>query len=111
MEQQVNNKEQQQTANVVKTYDNAHLVMYCGKCKSKYVLEENITKNQGVNIALPPTSEAQMRLVCKECGNEMGLFYIEAKLNENVESGEVKEVAKEEESEQVSENTTSESNS
>lgn len=61
-----------------KIYDNAHLVVYCGKCGSKYILEENITKDKGIQIFLPPTSTAEMRLVCKDCKNSMGLFYVEA---------------------------------
>jgi hypothetical protein len=64
--------------NGVKIYENAHLVVFCGKCGSKYILEENIAKDKGIQIFLPPTSAAEMRLVCKDCKNSMGLFYVEA---------------------------------
>jgi hypothetical protein len=62
----------------VRVYENAHLVVFCGKCGSKYILEENIAKDKGIQIFLPPTSAAEMRLVCKDCKNSMGLFYVEA---------------------------------
>lgn len=67
----------------VKLYENAHLVVFCGKCGSKYILEENIAKDKGIQIFLPPTSTAEMRLVCKDCKNSMGLFYVEAAKKED----------------------------
>jgi transposase-like protein len=76
-------KEQVNTTDIkqedeVRVYDNAHLVVYCGKCGGKYILEENIAKDKGIQIFLPPTSKSEMRLVCKDCKNSMGLFYVEA---------------------------------
>lgn len=61
-----------------KTYDYAHLVMYCGACGTKSILEENVPKTSGVQINLPPTNTAEVMLVCKECGNRMGMFYVES---------------------------------
>lgn len=71
-----------------KTYDFAHLVLYCGKCGSKYILDKDIPGNQGVKIFLPPTSTSEMRLVCKECKNEMGLFYVESDKKKDADSTE-----------------------
>ncbi len=69
----------------VKLYDYAHLVVWCGKCGHKQILEENIPGDKGVQINLPPTSSAEVRLVCKECNNQMGLFYVESnKKNDTV---------------------------
>ena len=62
----------------VKLYDYAHLVVFCGKCGHKQILEENISGDKGIQINLPPTSAAEMILVCKECNNRMGLFYVES---------------------------------
>lgn len=84
----------------VKHYDNAHLVMFCGACNSRYILEENITKDKGVTINLPPTSDAEIILVCKECGNKMGLFYVEAATKD------VPEIDKSNENESISEGNT-----
>jgi len=61
----------------VKTYENSHLIQYCGKCNSKSILIENIPSTQGITINLPPTNEAEFMLVCKDCGNKMGIFYVE----------------------------------
>jgi len=80
----------------VKVYDYAHLVVFCGKCGSKYVLEENVPKNKGIQILLPPTSAAEVRLVCKDCKNEMGLFYVEStKKDEVIQEGETNESVQE----------------
>jgi hypothetical protein len=73
----------------IKTYENSHLVMYCGKCNSRYILEENIPSNRGITINLPPTSDAEFILVCKDCGNKMGIFYVEA-TKKDTETTEVK---------------------
>lgn len=61
-----------------KLYENSHLVMYCGKCNSRYTLEENIPGDRGVSINLPPASDAEFVLACRDCGNKMGIFYVEA---------------------------------
>jgi len=71
----VNNTSEQKE---VKLYDYAHLVIYCGKCGTKSILEENVPKTSGIQINLPPTSSAEIMLVCKECGNRMGMFYVES---------------------------------
>lgn len=76
----------------VKFYENSHLVMYCGKCGSKYIIEENVPKNGGIKIVLPPTSTSEIRLVCKDCKNEMSLFYVEATKKDTTE---IKEKANE----------------
>jgi transcription initiation factor IIE alpha subunit len=78
-------KEEVKAKKEVKHYENAHLVMFCGQCNSRYILEENIEKGKGVTINLPPTSEAEMVLVCKDCGNKMGIFYVEAAIKESKE--------------------------
>jgi hypothetical protein len=67
----------------VKLYDYAHLVVFCGKCGHKQILEENIPGDKGIQINLPPTSAAEMILVCKECNNRMGLFYVESNKKED----------------------------
>jgi len=59
-------------------YDYAHLIVYCGACGSKYIIEENVPKNSGVQINLPPTNTAEVMLVCKDCNNRMGMFYVES---------------------------------
>jgi hypothetical protein len=71
----------------VKTYDNSHLVMFCGKCNSRYILHENIPSTQGITINLPPTNDAEFVLGCKECGNKMGIFYVEAVKKDSEEEG------------------------
>jgi hypothetical protein len=83
------------TKKEVKLYDYAHLVVFCGKCGHKQILEENVSKDRGIQINLPPTSAAEMILVCKECNNRMGLFYVESnkkdikseETNESVQEG------------------------
>jgi hypothetical protein len=74
----------------VKTYDNSHLVMFCGKCNSRYILKENIPSTEGVMISMPPTSEAEFILGCKDCGNKMGIFYVEA-VKKDISEDNVKE--------------------
>lgn len=83
---------EQGTQKEVKLYDYAHLVLFCGKCGHKQILEENIPGDKGVQINLPPTSASEIILVCKECNNRMGLFYVES--NKKSET-EVKEEANE----------------
>jgi len=68
-------KEQQEK---VKHYDFGHLVVYCGKCNSKYIIKEDVPGTEAVQIVLPPTNTAELRLVCKDCRNEMSLFYVES---------------------------------
>jgi uncharacterized protein YbaR (Trm112 family) len=86
-----------------KEYNYAHLVLYCGKCRSKYIIDENIKKGTAVKIILPPTNSAEMRLVCKDCKNEMALFYIESNKkdeiteNNNTSTKPIEEVNKQEE--------------
>lgn len=88
MDQIIDNKEVEATQPVndgTKVYENSSLVMLCGKCNSRYTLEENIPSNKGIQIYLPPTNKSEFTLVCKECGNRMGLFYVEtAKKNDEV---------------------------
>ena len=79
-----------------KTYENSHLVMYCGKCNSRYILHENIPGNQGISINLPPTSDAEFILACKDCGNKMGIFYVEA-VKKDVIEDKIQEELKDEE--------------
>lgn len=86
----------------VKLYDYAHLVVWCGKCGHKQILEENIPGNKGVQINLPPTSTAEIRLVCKECNNQMGLFYVESTKKDD----KVTEKGESEPNESVQENST-----
>lgn len=81
MEQELDNTIENKQE-VVK-YDYAHLTMLCGKCGSKYILEENV--KGGIRIDLPTTSSAQITLVCKECGNSMGMFYVESTKKDEVE--------------------------
>lgn len=73
------NKEQQDVESVkseIKQYKYAHLVVHCGKCGSKYILEKDV--EGGVQINLPTASNAEIVLVCKECKNTMGMFYVES---------------------------------
>jgi hypothetical protein len=80
-----------------KHFDYGHLVMFCGKCGSKYVLEENVPGDQARQIVLAPTSTSGIRLVCKDCSNEMSLFFIESnKKKENEVTEPIKEDTKEE---------------
>jgi hypothetical protein len=71
-------KKEGDVAKAPKTYDNSHLIQYCGKCNSKSILIENIPSTQGITINLPPTNESEFILACKDCGNKMGIFYVEA---------------------------------
>jgi len=71
-----------------KEYDYAHLVLFCGSCKSKYIVDENVKKGSAVQIFLPPTNVHEMRLVCKDCGNEMSLFYIESNKKDEITNKE-----------------------
>jgi len=80
----------------VKMYENAHLVVSCGKCGSKYILEENIAKDKGIQIFLSPTSAAEIKLVCKECKNSMGLFYVEAIKKDVITTEDTKEISTDE---------------
>ncbi len=96
IEKKVETTEQKQE---VKHYDYGHLVLYCGKCKSKYIIEENIPGNQGIQIVLPPTNTAEMRLVCKDCKNEMALFYIESTKKKDEITEDIKQPTKETEQE------------
>lgn len=91
----------------VKFYDYAHLVVFCGKCGSKYILEENVPKNKGIQILLPPTSTSEIRLVCKDCKNEMGLFYIESNKKDE-ENESIKALSEGETNESVQENSATE---
>jgi ornithine cyclodeaminase/alanine dehydrogenase-like protein (mu-crystallin family) len=74
------NKEQvkpdEAKANNVKKYDFAHLVVHCGHCNSKYVLEKDV--EGGVQINLPTASTSELVLVCKECKNTMALYFVES---------------------------------
>jgi hypothetical protein len=79
----------------VKQYEFAHLVVHCGKCNSKYVLDKDV--KGGVQINLPTASNAELVLVCKECKNTMALYYVESdgstrKEEPKVESAEIEEV-------------------
>jgi len=60
----------------VKQYDFAHLVVHCGKCNSKYVLQKDV--EGGVQINLPTASTSELVLVCKECKNTMALYFVES---------------------------------
>jgi len=88
-----------------KSYDFAHLVMYCGKCGSKYILDKDIPGDQGIRIFLPPTSTSEIRLVCKECKNEMGLFYIESDKKAEQVNSSTETTTTSTENESVQENT------
>jgi DNA-directed RNA polymerase subunit M/transcription elongation factor TFIIS len=70
--------ETQDQKDKTKHYDFGHLVLHCGKCNSKYIIEENMPGDQARQIILAPTSTSGMRLVCKDCENEMSLFFIES---------------------------------
>jgi len=59
-----------------KQYEYAHLVMHCGKCGSKYILEKDV--KGGLQINLPTASNSDFILVCKECKNTMGLLFVES---------------------------------
>lgn len=69
----------------VRQYDYAHLTMFCGKCGSRYILEKDVKKGTGIQINLPPVSNAELILVCKDCGNKMGMFYVESDKKDNEE--------------------------
>ncbi len=75
----------------VKLYDYAHLVVFCGQCGHKQILEENIPGDKGIQINLPPTSTAEMILVCSQCKNKMGLFYVESNKKPETDNTETKE--------------------
>lgn len=93
------NKElQPETKKEVKLYDYAHLVLFCGQCGHKQILDENIPKEKGIQINLPPTSAAELVLVCSQCKSKMGLFYVESNKKDNEET-------KEEANESVQENS------
>jgi ornithine cyclodeaminase/alanine dehydrogenase-like protein (mu-crystallin family) len=82
----------------VKQYEFAHLVVHCGKCNSKYVLDKDVTG--GVHITLPTASTSELVLVCKECKNSMALYFVESdgaskKQESKVESAEIEEVTPE----------------
>jgi len=108
---QMNSKEQIEDVKVidevvkpkeeVKRFENSHLVMSCSKCGGRYILEENIPKNGGIQILLPPTASSNLTLKCKDCNNEMSLFYVEAVKKDNPE---VKETT----NESISEGSTTE---
>lgn len=89
------------TKKEVKLYDYAHLVLFCGQCGHKQILEENISKERGIQINLPPTSTAELVLVCSQCKSKMGLFYVEV-------NNKDKEQTKEEANESVQENSIAE---
>lgn len=91
-------------------YDYGHLVIYCGNCGSKYILKENVPKNEAVQIVLSPTNVHELRLICKDCKNEMGLFYIESsKKDEKPTEEDTKETVEGgTENEPVSEESTTE---
>lgn len=100
--QSVNNKTIE-----TKLYDYAHLVVFCGQCGHKHILEENIPGNKGLQINLPPTSTAEMILVCSQCKNKMGLFYVESNkkddkvIEETVKEGNTNESIREDDSIEV----------
>ena len=62
----------------VKHYDFGHLVLNCGRCNSKYIIEEDVPGNQARQIVLAPTSTSGIMLECKDCKNRMSLFFIES---------------------------------
>lgn len=81
----------------IKHYEYAHLTMFCGKCNAKYIIDENV--KGGIRINLPTTSTAQITLVCKDCNNTMGLFYVESAKKDDVKeenNGDVAETVSEE---------------
>jgi DNA-directed RNA polymerase subunit M/transcription elongation factor TFIIS len=78
-----------------KHFDYGHLVMFCGKCGSKYVLEENVSGDQARQIVLAPTSTSGIRLVCKDCSNEMSLFFIESNKKKENEVTDQKSIQEE----------------
>jgi hypothetical protein len=85
----------------VKRFENSCLVMSCSACGGRYILEENIPKNGGIQILLPPTASSNLTLKCKDCNNEMSLFYVEAVKKDNPE-------VKEKTNESISEGSTTE---
>jgi ribosomal protein S27E len=86
----------------VKRFENSHLVMSCSACGGRYILEENIPKNGGIQILLPPTASSNLTLKCKDCNNEMSLFYVESVKKDNPE------VKEEQANESISEGSTTE---
>lgn len=72
MEQQENKATQSE----VKRYEYAHLVVHCGKCNSKYVLEKDV--KDGIQVNMPTASNSELVLVCKECKNTMALYFVES---------------------------------
>jgi hypothetical protein len=86
----------------VKRFENSCLVMSCSKCGGRYILEENIPKNGGIQILLPPTASSNLTLKCKDCNNEMSLFYVESVKKDNPE------VKEEQANESISEGSTTE---
>lgn len=89
--------EQDNKQQEIKKYEYAHLVVHCGKCNSKYVLEKDV--KDGVQINMPTASNAELVLVCKECKNTMALYFVESdgasKKNDaepQIESVEIEEV-------------------
>ena len=66
----------------LKKYQYAHLILSCDKCKSEYVLEENV--KGGLQFTLPTTNLHKWVLACKNCGNKMMLSYIESSKQDDV---------------------------
>ena len=64
------------TQSEVKRYEYAHLVVHCGKCNSKYVLEKDV--KDGIQVNMPTASNSELVLVCKECKNTMALYFVES---------------------------------
>jgi ribosomal protein S27E len=100
-EQEVIDTDENVVKSEVKRFENSHLVMSCSKCGGRYILEENIPKNGGIQILLPPTASSNLTLKCKDCNNEMSLFYVEAVKKDNPE-------VKEKTNESISEGSTTE---
>ena len=89
----------EQVKQEVKQYEYAHLVVHCGKCNSKYVLEKDV--KGGVQLNMPAASNSELVLVCKECKNTMALYFVESdgaskkddvKQEPQIESAEITEV-------------------
>ena len=74
------------TQKEVVSYEYAHLCMKCS-CGSNYIIDKDI--KGGLRIELPTNNTAAIKLVCRDCGHEMELYYRKSdKVNETAETTE-----------------------
>ena len=63
-------------------YEYAHLCLKCS-CGSNYIIDKDV--KGGIRIDLPTNDVSAVKLVCRDCGHEMELYYRESSKKDDKE--------------------------